>query len=471
MEMDAPALSPRFSRKTLLQASAGVLAGSAAMGANSVGASAAQRDPAFPSVRPEKSKLRAQAEDVGGVVFSHEVPPPEFDAAPGPAPLAPAVVAALTTPVIPQGDPAFADVFTRAQVMAGQVLQTKHDIIMMQGEAILSLEAAFRGVTRPGMTALNLVSGVYGDGYTTWLKSYGAKVLEIRVPYNQSIDPSAVDAMLSQHPEVELVSMVHVDTPSGTKNFVDQIGPIAKRHGSVTLVDAASTLGGMPLYPDLWDLDIVVGASQKCLAGPVGIGIMSVSADAWNLIAKNPNAPTNSYMSMTDWKEFWLGEGIFPYGPSITNMYGVEAALSALLDEGLAVSLARHALAARAFRSGMTGMGLQLWPASEAIASDTNTTIALPGSLKPGQVVSHLRQRYGGAISGTTLSGGVSGPTIRVGHMGVQANPMFVIQTLSAVGQSLADFGVRVDVGAGLQTALTVLASTLMSAHPATSPT
>src|SRR5579864_8761894 len=146
---------------------------------------------------------------------------------------------------------------------------------------------------------------------------------------------------------------------------------------------------------------------------------------------------------MTDWKQLWLGQGIFPYGPLISNMYALEAALKAVLDEGLDVVLARHARVAQAIRAGVTGMGLQLYPVSDQIASDVNTTIIVPANLKPKQVITHVAQKYGADISASTLSG--TG-TVRIGHMGMQTRGLYSIQTLAAVGQGMWDLGVKVNV-------------------------
>jgi pyridoxamine--pyruvate transaminase len=302
---------------------------------------------------------------------------------------------------------------------------------------------------------------VYGSGYTTWLQAYGADVIVLEVPYNQSIDPAAVQTMLAQNPGVELVTMVHVDTPNGTKNPIEQICPIAKAAGAVTLVDAASTFGGMPLFPDAMGIDIAVGATQKCLAGPVGVGIMSVSADAWALIAQNPNAPTNSYLSMTDWKTDWLEGGFFPSGPSITSMYGIEAALTRLLALGVQNSFDLHQRASTAFRAGALATGLKLWAASDAIASDTGTTLAVPENLTQKQVVAAVRQ-FGAAVNGSTLTdplgaAGASGGTVRVGHMGIQTAPDFVVALLVAVGRGYGSLGVSVDIDAGVEAARAAL--------------
>lgn len=126
------------------------------------------------------------------------------------------------------------------------------------------------------------------------------------MPYNESIDPSSVEAILAQHPEVEFMSVVHVDTPSGTYNAADQICPIAKAHGVVSMVDSASTYGSMPLHSDKWGADITVGASQKSVASPAAVGIISVSDAAWELFAKNPNAPVRSFLSLIDYKNAWF---------------------------------------------------------------------------------------------------------------------------------------------------------------------
>lgn len=336
-------------------------------------------------------------------------------------------------------------------------MRTSSDVLLTHAEAIMCLEAAFLSVTRPGMTALNLVSGVYGEGQTTWLERYGATVIEIRTPFNESIDPGAVRAALSANPGIEFVSMIHVDTPSGTVNPIEDICPIVKEHGAVSLVDAASSYAGMPIHQDAWGADIVVGASQKCLGSPLGVGIISVSDAAWALIAKNPDAPKSSFLSLTDWKERWFGQGILPPGASPTIIYGVEAALARLIGRGVRDSFTRHERAARAFRAGAAAMGVSPWAASDEIAADTCTTLTLPGGLTTPQVRDHLRRRYGVAMGGTTFTGSPAGATIRVGHMGEQTQPRFVLELLGVIGRGLDDLGADVDVHAGQRAGRRVL--------------
>jgi pyridoxamine---pyruvate transaminase len=141
------------------------------------------------------------------------------------------------------------------------VLATANEIILMQGEAVLGLEAAARSLVRPGMHVLNLVSGVFGKGMGYWLKGFGAELHEIEVPYNESVDPAAVGRFLDAHPEIELLTVVHSETPSGTFNDCAAIGPVARAHGVVTLVDCVSSVGGMTFEADAWQLDV-------CVTGP-----------------------------------------------------------------------------------------------------------------------------------------------------------------------------------------------------------
>jgi pyridoxamine--pyruvate transaminase len=380
----------------------------------------------------------------------------DFTLSAGPTTAANRVLAAQSSPIIYHYDPAFIEEFKRTERKVGEVYRTNADIVLMQGEAILGLEAAARAVVRPGMPCLNLASGVFGKGFGYWLKSFGAELFEIEVPYNDSIDPADVERELREHPEIELVSVVHVETPSGTINPVDAICRIAKAHGAITIVDAAASLGGIPIWPDESKVDICVGAAQKCLSGPPGISLMSVSSDAWEVIGKNPYAPRDSYLSILDWKEKWLENGRFPYTPSVSDIHGIEAACDEILEEGLEASFERHEHIAEACRAGVKAMGLELWPRSEEIAAASVTAVALPDDLNDIQIREYVHGRYGVMLSG----GQGAGNLVRIGHMGVTARSVYPVIGLSALGRALADHGVQVRIGEGLEAALAVLAGT-----------
>jgi pyridoxamine---pyruvate transaminase len=381
---------------------------------------------------------------------------PAFTLSAGPVTVWPRVLAALGSPVLYHYDPVFLARFRDTAEKAKQVFLTENDVLLMQGEAILGLEAAARGVVGPGTKVLNLVQGVFGKGMGYWLKDFGAELHELEVDYDDAVDPADVERYLDEHPGIEIVTIVHSETPSGTFTDVAAIGAIAHARGALTLVDCVSSLGGIPLRTDEWQLDICVAGAQKCLGGPAGLTLMSVSERAWERIRANPSAPRASYLSMLDWKEQWVDGEKFPFTPSVSDVYGVEAALDILLEEGLDASLERHAQTAAACRAGVHAMGLRLWPRRDEIASSCVTAIAVPEGLEDLAVRAHCRERYGVMLS----SGQGAGNLVRIGHMGPSAQSLHPVVGLAALGRTLRDLGVEVDIGAGVEAALEAISTT-----------
>ena len=381
---------------------------------------------------------------------------PDITLSAGPTMAYPEVLAAQGRQITYHYDPAFLELFRRTERKVGELFLTQNDVLLMQGEAVLGLEAAARGLVRPGTPVLNLVSGVFGKGMGYWLKDFGAELHELEVPYNDSVDPADVERYLDEHPEIELLTVVHSETPSGTLHDVGAIGPMAHARDVLTIVDCVSSLGGIEFRTDHWQIDVAVAAAQKCLGGPPGITLMTVSEPAWERMRSNPAAPRASFLSMLDWKEQWIDGEKFPFTPSVVDMHGIEACCDVLLAEGLEASIARHDLAARACRAGVRAMGLELWPRNEEVTAACVTAIAVPDGLTDIQVRGHCRERYGVMISG----GQGAGNLVRIGHMGPTARSMYPVVGLLAVGRTFADLGVSVKLGDGAEAALEVLSET-----------
>jgi len=385
---------------------------------------------------------------------------PDFTLTAGPITASPRTLAALGSPIIYDYDPVFLERFADVEDKVARIYQTQNDIVLMQGEAVLGLEAAARALVREGMTCLNLVSGVYGKWFGLWLKDLGANLIEVEVPYNEAIDPADVERALNDHPDVSVVSVVHSETPSGTVNPIADICPLVHEAGAITIVDVVSSLGGAPLDPDGWHLDVCVAGPQKCLSGPPGMSLMAVSDRAWEAMRANPDAPRGSFLSLLDWKETWIegGRKRFPYTPSVAEVHGVGAACEEVLEEGLEVVIQRHERAARACRAGVKGMGLDLWAQREEIATSCVTAVQAPEGVEVPTALRHIRERYGVMLSGGF--GELAERLFRIGHMGVASRSLNVVVGLSALGRGLADLGVDVAVGEGLTAALEVLSET-----------
>jgi pyridoxamine---pyruvate transaminase len=370
----------------------------------------------------------------------------------------PRVLAALGAPIIFDYDPVFLELFRDTERLLASAFQTRGDVVLMQGEAVLGLEAAARGVVRDGTRCLNLVSGVYAAWFGDWLRAFGAEVREVQVPYDEAIDPAEVARVLDAEGPFELISVVHSETPSGVENPLADVGGLAHEHGAMLLADVVSSLGGSELRVDDWHVDLAVAGPQKCLAGPPGMSLMAVSERAWAAIESNPTAPRGSFLSLLDYKHRWIDAGreAFPYTPSVVDVRGVHAALGELLDDGLSASIAQHSAAARAVRAGVCAMGLRLWARREEYAANCVTAVRLPADVQTTVLLSHVRQRYGVMLSGGY--GELKHELIRLGHMGPASRSLYPLVAVAALGQGLLDLGADVDVAAGCGATAAVLA-------------
>ncbi len=386
---------------------------------------------------------------------------PLFTLTTGPVDAYPQVLRALSKPVLYDYDPAFLSFYERVTEKLRAAFRSEHMPVILQGEPVLALEAGAASLISREDVVLNLVSGVYGAGFGFWAKRYCSELLEIRVPYDQVIDPSSVAAMLKSRPDIKVVSVCHHDTPSGTINPVAQIGALVKAHGGYLLVDAVSSFGGMEVGPDGCHADLFVTGPNKCLGCPPGLSLVGVTPRAWDKMKSNPTAPRDSILSILDWEHAWRRERAFPFTPSVSEIYGLDAALDLYLSEGAEQVWERHALTASACRAGIQAMGLSLWPADEKTASPTTTAVRIPAGIEDGALRAAARARYGVVFSsgrGETL-----GKLVRIGHMGPTARPMYALIAVTAFGGALRALGHPLDVAAGMAAALAVLDSSVAS--------
>jgi pyridoxamine--pyruvate transaminase len=382
---------------------------------------------------------------------------PVFTLSTGPVDAYPEVLAGLARPILYDFDPAFLAHYERVTEKARVALGTEAAPVILHGEPVLGLEAGAASLLAADDVMLNLASGVYGKGFGYWAARYCREVVEIEVPYNEAIDPAAVRQRLRERPEIRVVSVVHHDTPSGTLNPVEEIGAVVAEHGGLLIVDAVSSWGGMDVSPDGCHADLFVTGPNKCLGGAPGLTLLTVSEAAWEKMLGNASAPRASMLSILDWRDAHLSERAFPFTPSVAEVNGLDAALDRYLAEGPERVWARHALTAAACRAGVKAMGLSLWAASEAIASPTCTAVRVPEGLSDLAILDAARRLLG--VTFSKGRGETAGKLIRIGHMGPTAHPVYATVAVTALGAALRSLGHRVDVGAGVDAALSTIAA------------
>jgi aspartate aminotransferase-like enzyme len=332
--------------------------------------------------------------------------------------------------------PATAADIAAIETRLARLLRTAHDVIVLQGEAILGLEAAARGLARPGTRALNVVTGPYGKHFGDWLRAGGTEVSDLVTEFDTVAGADAVAAALAREP-ADLVAIVHAEAATGGLNPLDAIAAVVRDAGALLVIDAVASVGADPVTPDAWDADIVVLGPQKALAGPAGLSAATVSQRAWAAMEDNPAAPRGSYLSLLDLKHRWLDPGrrALPGYAASLETAALTQALERVAAEGLDAVIARHQAAAAASRAGLRELGLRPWIAQEAAAASVATTYAAPDGFTAPQFAARLRE------AGATLTTAAPGPlaelALRINHTGRNADEGLVQAELNCLREVL----------------------------------
>ncbi|MGA5183347.1 pyridoxal-phosphate-dependent aminotransferase family protein [Streptomyces pseudogriseolus] len=346
--------------------------------------------------------------------------------------------------------------FASIEDRVARLLGTGQDVVITQGEALLPLEGAIRATAGPGTTALNVITGPYGQTFGDWLRDCGATVVDLAVPFHTAVTAAQVRDAFAEHPEIDFVSLVHAEAATGNTNPVAAIGEVVREHGALFYLDAVASVGAEPVLPDAWGVDLCVIGAQKAMGGPAGVSAVSVSERAWARMAANPNAPRRSYLSLLDWKERWIdgGRKTLLHAPAQLEMLALEACVERIEAEGLETVMRRHASAAAATRAGAVALGGGVTPyvRDAGDAAPVATTLRVPS----GTTASELVTRALAADPGVPLAAGggqLAREMIRVNHYGAEATRGAVRGCLTALGAALADAGVSVDLPGALSAA------------------
>lgn len=337
----------------------------------------------------------------------------------------------------------YADIADRLAAILG----TSNDVLLVQGEAIVALEAVATSLGQPGLAAINIVTSPYGHMFGGWLRRAGTTVADVIAEPGLPVTLDAVRSALDANPQARLLALVHAESASGILNPLEQIAALARERGILTVIDAVASVGGHALDADALGLDVVVIGPQKSLGGSPGLSAISISPAAWKL-ASHAAAPIGSVLSLLDHRRLWLdiGRGALPGMPSALEFWALRTALDRVEAEGLSALVARHVRAAEATRSGLAALGLMPWVVSEE-ASNLVTAARLPDRLTASQVL--VATDHSSGLSAGV--GSIAERLVRLNHTGPNASFEAVLANVVALGDALASLGEHVDIGAAAE--------------------
>lgn len=319
-----------------------------------------------------------------------------------------------------------------------ELLNTKEDVLILDGEGILGLEAACASLIEPGDRVLIIDNGIFGRGFGDFAKIYGAETIYFKGDYRKPIDLEELKAFLEKDNDFKLATTVHCETPSGITNPVDKICPLLEEYGIISVVDSVSAIGGEEIEVDKWQMDIVIGGSQKCISAPPGLTILSISKDAWNTILNRKVPIASFYCNLALW-ENWYEDKWFPYTQPISDIYALNTAVDRLLENGDYIE--RHKKIATAVRKAILSAGLELYPLGGY--SNTVTTMLVPKDTTFNEIFNHMLEEHNIMIAGAFEE--LKDKVIRIGHMGENCYEEKMYITLKALDGTLKKYGVKMD--------------------------
>ena len=369
---------------------------------------------------------------------------------PGPSPVPPRVMRAMAAPVLGHLDPALLDLMDDIRTSLGRVFRAPEGSLALavSGTGTSGMEAAVANLVAPGTRVVSVVNGYFGARLADMAARYGGDVRRIEGEWGRAIDPGAVQRALEEG-GADVVAAVHAETSTGVENPIAEIAAAGRAHDALVLVDAVTSLGGMPLDVSAWAVDACYSGSQKCLGAPSGLAPLVFTPRA---LARR--VPCRSfYLDLGLLQDYWVGRK-YHHTIAATLVYALREALLVVEEEGLEARWARHKRHHQVLTSGLEAMGLPLYPpAGERLW--TLHTVRVPAGVDEAAVRRDLREAFNIEIGAGM--GPLAGKVWRVGLMGAGSVPASILVLLGALEHILRRMGHPVAPGAGTGAALDAL--------------
>ena len=375
---------------------------------------------------------------------------------PGPGPVSPSVLKASAMPTIGHLDPAFIELMNEVQGQLRQVFKTENAFSMpFSAPATGAMEACLINVLEPGDRVLVCQNGVFGVRLAEMARRCGAEVEVLEFPWGRAVDPQQLADKLGASKPFKLVCWVQAETSTGVLSDSQQLAEAVRPHGSLTLVDCVTAIGGCPIEVDGWGLDMVYAGSQKCLSAPPGIAPITIGERALDALSKRKTPVQSWFMDFSLLGGYWAGSGkrAYHHTAPVNAVYGLHEALSLLLEEGLDASWARHRAVNAALIAGLAELGIEPIP-PQAERLPPLTTIGIPEGIDDGEFRAYLLNEHNLEI-GAGL-GDFAGKAWRIGLMGHGCNLQAVERCLNAIAGGMNQLGLKVSAEAAVAAARAV---------------
>lgn len=336
---------------------------------------------------------------------------------PGPTEVRPEVLSAMLHPVIGHRGEAMRELLERIEPGLQELFGTRRSVLVSTSSATGLMETAVTNLS--DRRVLALVCGAFGDRFRAIAEICGRPVDVLQVDPGQPNLPDRLEMALSAEMDRwDLVTVVHSETSTGILNPIAELARVVRRYDGVLLaVDGVTSVGGVPIAFDEWDVDFLLTGSQKALALPPGLAL-GVASD--RALARAASIPVRSFYFDLVAFDRRAREHQTTNTPAVSLFYALERQLERIASEGLDRRVARHQAMAERTSGWVEGLRSSLGDgygilAAEGYRSPTVTAVTLPDRVSSSDVVAAVRKR---GFTIATGYGELKQRCFRIGHMG-----------------------------------------------------
>jgi 2-aminoethylphosphonate aminotransferase len=232
-----------------------------------------------------------------------------------------------------------------------------HTAVLIPGSGTAAVEAVLASCVGPSDRLLIVDNGAYGRRAEQIARAHGLAHRVLRLAWGEYPEAARVAALLDEAPGCTHCFLVHHETTTGMLNPLAAVAELCRTRGVSLMVDAMSSLGGVPFDVRATPADYVISSANKCLQGMPGLAFVIADRAALGRSAEVPRRGV--YLDLHAQWRAQEHEQQFLFTPPVQVLHALAVALDEYFAEGAAARHARYAACHERLVTGMEALGFR----------------------------------------------------------------------------------------------------------------
>jgi alanine-glyoxylate transaminase/serine-glyoxylate transaminase/serine-pyruvate transaminase len=364
-------------------------------------------------------------------------PPERLLCGPGPTNVDPAVLEAMSKPMLGHLDPDMHEILLDVVAMLRRVYRMPDGLVLpLHCTGTAGMETGLANLLEPGDTVIVGQCGFFGRRISEIARRHGANVVAVDADWGECVTNDALLDALDRNPFARMVAIVHAETSTGVEHPLADLGAALRDTDTLLMADCVTSLAGVELDVGAWGVDFACSCTQKCLAAPPGMSPVAVSERALERL-RSRTTPVPFSFDLLLLERYWIDRPVtYHHTAPILGIYALHEALRSVLTEGLEARWERHAEAAAHLQAAVESRGLELLADADHRLAPL-TAVRVPEGVDGKAVQMRMLREHGIEIGGGL---GPDAPAMwRIGLMGRNASVETADRVLGALDAVLAE--------------------------------